>query len=199
MSKDIITPKGYRFVILWAAALVLFYALVGYFGTRQLRGYRAETAQMRKTWLETVTTGIASAGAPEANSEAVRVGIYVNRVGEIAVHELGWSADFDLWFDWTNKGLDPGETFQVSNGEIETREKREAHVNGAERYERYRVKARMAKYFDPTRFPFADEPLLIQIEDGVHGVDALNFVADTKNSAVSPTAIVHDLSRSIEL
>jgi hypothetical protein len=66
-------------------------------------------------------------------------------------------------------------------------------MDGAERYERYRVKGRMAKYFDPTRFPFADEPLVIQVEDGLHGVDALNFVADAKNSAVSPTAVTHDL------
>ena len=42
----------------------------------------------------------------------------------------------------------------------------------------------MAKYFDPTRFPFADEPLIIQLEDDLHGIDALKFVADTKNSAV---------------
>jgi hypothetical protein len=42
----------------------------------------------------------------------------------------------------------------------------------------------VAKYFDPTRFPFADEPLIIQLEDDLHGIDALKFVADTKNSAV---------------
>jgi hypothetical protein len=41
----------------------------------------------------------------------------------------------------------------------------------------------VAKYFDPTRFPFADEPLIIQLEDDLHGIDALKFVAD-KNSAV---------------
>lgn len=53
-------------------------------------------------------------------------------------------------------------------------------------------KGRVAKYFDPTRFPFADEPLVIQVEDDLHGIDALNFVADAKSSAVSPTAIVYD-------
>lgn len=192
MTQDIITLRGYRCVILWAAALVLFYALVGYFGTRQLQSYKDQTAQMRKTWRES-TTGKEGADAPAAAPTAVRVGIYVNRISEIAVRESSWSADFDLWFHWTNKEMNPGETFQISNGDIETREKREGYVNGAERYERHHVKATMAKQFDPKRFPFADEPLVIQVEDGVHGVNALNFVADKKNSAVSPTANVYDL------
>lgn len=193
MSQDIITPKAYRFVILWAAALVLFFVLVGFYGTWKLLAYKDHTAQRRKTWLESTTTGISPGNTPEAKAAAVRVGIYVNRIGEVDLHALSWVADFDLWLHWRNKGIDPGETFQLGNGEIDAREKREAYVDGAERYERYRVKARIAKYFDPTRFPFADEPLVIQVEDGVHNIQALHFVADTKNSAVSPMATVNDL------
>jgi hypothetical protein len=195
MSEDVITQKGYRFVVLWAAALALLYASVGYFGAGQLLAYKDRTAQLRKTWLassagkEGVVVNPSNAPSKPA---AVRVGIYVNRIGELAMHEMSWTADFDLWFQWASKGINPGETFQISNGEIETREKREASVSGADHYERYHVKARMAKYFDPTRFPFADEPLVIQVEDGLHGLDALSFVADAKNSAVSPTAIAYD-------
>jgi hypothetical protein len=197
MAEDTITPRGYGFVILWAAALVLFFLLVGYFGIRQLRAYEHRTAQIRKVWLESATgkegAGTNTDNAPGAKPSAVLVGIHVNRIGEIDLRESSWTADFDLWFHWTDKNIEPGETFQISNGEIESREKREADVNGIERYERYRVKARMAKYFDPTRFPFADEALVIQVEDGLHGVGALNFIADTENSAVSPTAITLDL------
>jgi hypothetical protein len=157
-----------------------------------LLGYKDQTAQTRRTWLET-TTGINPGSTREAKAEAVRVGIYVTRIVEVDMHALSWAADFDLWFHWMNKGIDPGETFQLANGEIDAREKREAYVDGVGRYERYRIKARMAKYFDPTRFPFADEPLVIQVEDGVHNVNQLNFVADTKDSAVSATALVNDL------
>jgi hypothetical protein len=197
MPEDVITPRAYRLVILWAAGLVIFYLLVGYFGARQLRGYRDQTAQLRKAWLESVT-GKEGAGTNIDNSQetkpgTVRVGIYVNRIGEIDLRESSWTAHFDLWFHWKDKNIDPGETFQISNGDIDAREKREGEVNGAERYERYQVKARMARYFDPTRFPFADQPLVIQVEDGLHGVDALKFVADTKNSAISPTAITYDI------
>ena len=195
MTQDVITVEGYRFVMLWALALVLFFALAAYFGIRQLHAYKNQTAQIRKTWLESTASNVSEGINPSASIQAqqVQVGIYINRIDEIAVHDLKWAADFDLWFHWTNKKLAPGDTFQIANGEIDAREKREEYVSGADRYERYHVKARLAKYFDPTRFPLVDEPLVIQVEDAVHGVDRLNFVADTNNSAISPNAVVHDL------
>ena len=192
MTEDTITKKSYRLVILWAVVLALLYAVVAYLGTQHLRGYQAQTAQVRKTWLET-TTAKDGTGPLGNITNAVRVGIYVNRIGDIALRESSWTADFDLWFHWTDKKLNPGETFQISNGEVEAREKREGKVNGTDRYERYNVRARIAKHFDPTRFPFAAEPLVIQAEDGVHGIDALVFVADAKNSGISPTAITYDM------
>src|SRR5262245_19483827 len=114
MTEDIITPKGYRFVTLWAVGLALFYVLVGYFGAPQLLAYKDRTAQNRKAWLETTTVYEAVRTNPgkamEGKPAAVRVGIYVNRIGELAMHDMSWTADFDLWFRWTNKGISPGET-----------------------------------------------------------------------------------------
>jgi len=198
MTQDVITSSAYRRVVLWAVALALFYLFAGCFGTRQLRGYKAQTEQIRQAWLEDTATkdnGKTGAGnmPNEATPNAVRVGMYINQITDIAVRESSWTADFDLWFQWKDKGLTPGETFQISNGEIEARDKRETIANGADHYERYRVRAQLTKHFDPTRFPFADEPLVIHVEDSVHGVNALNFVADAKNSGVSPTASVNDM------
>jgi hypothetical protein len=39
--KDSISRAGYSFVALWAAGLLLLYAIGGYFGGRALQGYRA--------------------------------------------------------------------------------------------------------------------------------------------------------------
>ena len=55
------------------------------------------------------------------------------------------------------------------------------------------MKARISNYFDPTRFPLADEPLTVQIEDSIHGPEALRFVADTQDSRISPTAMLREL------
>jgi hypothetical protein len=176
---------GYLFLALWAAGLLL-YAIGGYFGVRTLHGYRAETEKFRQTSLESRTI---EPGTNEPEMKAskkpvkVMVGIYVNRIGEFDAKEGGWTADFDIWFRWTDARIRPGETFQLVNGEIHQREKKETYARGRERYERYRVKARITKFFDASRFPFGDEVLTMQVEDGAPGEANLQYVAATSLSS----------------
>jgi hypothetical protein len=192
------TRGGYRFVVIWAVGILLLYLIGACLGVLRLWTYKAETMKMRQAWLEGAAKEPGSP-IPEINARTaggpvkVLVGIYVNRIGEFAMKEAGWTAEFDIWFRWAGAEVNPGETFQVVNGQIETRKKQEAYVRDGEHYERYRVRARIAKFFEPARFPFADEPLTIQVEDGVQGVESLQFVADTQDSSISPAAILQDL------
>jgi len=188
--KDTITPRGYRFVILWAVGILLLYGIGGYIGVRTLQGYKADSEKFRQTWIESKTTDV-DTQAPDIKIPAgakpieVSVGIYINRIGEFSIKEGSWTADFDIWFRWTGDGIRPGDNFQVVGGEIDQKEKKEAYVNGAEHYERYRVKARFTKFFDPSRFPFGDEALTIQIEDGTHGVEILRYIVDEGGHSIS--------------
>ena len=195
--KDGISRAGYSFVALWAVGLLLLYGLGGYFGVRTLQEYRAQTEKIREALIasQTIEPGTK---APEISISKkpveVRVGIYINRIGEFDLREGGWTANFDIWFRWSDARIRPGETFQVVNGEIDQREKMETFARGGERYERYRVKARLTKFFDPSRFPFSDEGLNIQVEDGVRGEEKLRYVADERGSGISPQAIPPNLA-----
>jgi hypothetical protein len=196
-SKDAISRAGYSFVALWAAGLLLLYAIGGYLGIRTLQGYRAETEKFRQAFIESQTIE-SGTKAPEIRVSKkpveVHVGIYINSIGEFAVREGGWTTDFDIWFRWTDDRIRPGETFQVVNGEINQREKREAYARGGERYERYQVKARLRTFFDPSRFPFSDEALTIQVEDGARGVEKLRYVAEDRGSGIRPLGIPQNLA-----
>ena len=195
--KDSISRAGYSFVALWAAGLLLLYAIGGYFGVRTLQGYRAETEKSREALIESQTIEPGTK-APEIRVSKkpveVHVGIYINRIGEFDVREGGWTANFDIWFRWTDARIRPGETFQLVNGEVQQREKRETYARGGERYERYQVKARLAKYFDPSRFPFSDEGLTIQVEDGARGEEKVRYVAEDRGSGISPLGISPNLA-----
>jgi hypothetical protein len=188
---------GYLFLALWAAGLLLLYATGGYFGVRTLHGYRAETEKVRQALFE---PQIIKPGtkAPEIGVSrepvGVKVGIYVNRIGEFDAKEGGWTADFDIWFRWTDARINPGETFQLVNGEIHQREKKETYARGRERYERYRVKARITKFFDASRFPFGDEVLTIKIEDEARGEEELRYVAEEGGSGINPLGFSRHLS-----
>jgi hypothetical protein len=193
-SKETITRRAYFLVALWAAGILLLFAVGGYFGVRQLRGYREETEKFRQTWIEGATVK-AGAPAPElalppgAKPVEVRVGVYINRIGEFSLRESGWTADFDIWFLWTGDLVSPGENFQVVNGQVDSREKMAEYSNGKERYERYRVKARFTKYFDSSRFPFSDEVLTLQVEDAAHRAETIRYVADERGSGISNLGI----------
>jgi len=88
----------------------------------------------------------------------------------------------------------PGEGFQVVNGEVESRRKIAAWARAGEQYERYRVKARLAKLFDPSRFPFSEEELTVQVEDAAHGPETLRYVADPRDSGVNPAGAPRSLT-----
>lgn len=111
--KDMITRRAYFFVVLWAAGILLLYAIGGYLGVRQLQGYKAETEKFRQARIEAPTT---EPGAPAPkqtllagiNPVDVYVGIYINRIGEFSLKESGWTADFDLWFRWKGDRVTPG-------------------------------------------------------------------------------------------
>jgi hypothetical protein len=123
--------------------------------------------------------------APGAKPVDVLVGIYINSIGGFSLKESGWTADFDIWFRWTGDQVRPGENFQVVDGQIDQREKKEAYVTGREHYERYRVKARLTKFFDSSRFPFSDQGVTIQMEDSTHGAERLRYVGDEQENGIN--------------
>ena len=195
--KDSISRAGYSFVALWAAGLLLLYAIGGYFGVRTLQGYRAETEKFREAIFDSqpIETGTKAPQIRVSKKPVeVQVGIYINKIGEFDAREGGWTADFDIWFRWTDARIRPGETFQLVNGEVIQREKKETYARGGERYERYQVRARITKFFDPSRFPFGDEVLTIQVEDGARGEEKLRYVAEDGGSGIRPLAIPQHLA-----
>jgi len=194
-----ISPRGYRFVIFWAAGLLLLYALGGYFGASLLRGYAAETARVRQANIEALTADTNSrapgAGIPSgAKPVDVQVRLSMNRIGEFAMKESAWSGDFTLSFRWTGDSVNPGKDFRIVNGQIMQRELEKSYQRGGERFEEYRVAARITKPFDASRFPFGDEGLLVQVEDAAHGLGELRYVADIRNSGVSSESIPRIMS-----
>ncbi len=158
-SRNAITPGGYRFVIIWAACLLLLYALDASFGVVKLRGYAAETEKTRKARIASPTIEL-NVEKPDlkipsrAKPVDVLVGGSINRIGDFALKEAAWTADFTLWFTWSSDKVNPGKSFRIVNGQILQREKGGSHRSGKEHYVEYHVVARMTKPFEASRFPF---------------------------------------------
>lgn len=193
-ARDIITGRDYRLIALWAVCLGLLYALGGGFGVHLLRSYKAQTTRYRQDWIKSSSVGPAVetsdlVSPDETKPVEVKVGIYINHLGEYSLDDRRLTADFDVWFSWMGDEVHPGETFEIVDGQVEQQEKIESHSQDGRRYERYRVRARILKLIDASRLPFNDEELGIRIEEKVNRVNRLRYVADREKTGIDPQAI----------
>ncbi len=191
-GREAITRSGYWLIVIWAAAILILYIAVAFLGASRLREYGARANNRLQTFLAAATDETPAAQpSPDTSTPApvaVYIGAYFNQLQDLSLAGSSWKVDFDIWFRWHGETVDPGERFQIINGAIESKEKRESCVQGGERYERYRVLARIVTHFDMSRMPFGGGALGIQIEDGRDGADRLRYVADGSDIGINPGA-----------
>jgi hypothetical protein len=115
----------------------------------------------------------------------VEMGVYVDRIVELSMKEMNWKVDFYVWFRWQDSGMVIGDNFQVVDGWIETKEKKNEYHQGNDHYVLYRVVARITSVFEEFRFPCDDHLLTICIEDPSFDRSTVIWDADSINSSVS--------------
>ena len=117
--------------------------------------------------------------------QTVKVGLYLDRIADMSIIGSSWKAYFYVWFTWTGDKLNPGETFQVVNGEILSKTLVDKRDEGNKHYALYRTMALISKNFDVTRFPRDDHMLTISIEDSALQSYQLRYETDETVSDIS--------------
>ncbi len=185
------------FVLAWAFMILLAALGTGTWAVWTILSYRQRSverhlAAMRQTGASDKTEPEMTPppGLEKSVPAEVRAGLYLEQIHQVSIRDQSWSAEFFIWFNWTDPELKPGETFRLLGGEIELREKLASRENGKERYALYRVAANITKVFDVTRYPLDDHLLSIIVEDGERQSYQLRYVADVANSALSSRLIL---------
>jgi hypothetical protein len=116
--------------------------------------------------------------------EVIRVGMYLNDVQNIDVHNNNYLLDFFLWFKWNNKESDPTASFEFLNhseswGTIITKvtEKPEELADGTQ-YQVLHIQGRMSNKMDLRAYPFDKQYLTTIFEDGAKDVSSLIYQID---------------------
>lgn len=127
--------------------------------------------------------------APPARATAegpdeVTIGILVNRIDAINLKESTFDVDFYVWFVWSDMGINPGETFEITNGRINAKAESDIHDVEGGRYACYRVQATIIKEFDLYKYPRDRHRLSIEFEDATSVVD-LVYKLDARNSKLN--------------
>ena len=194
-----LTEKQGKIVIkAWAVFLVGFYLIAGSLASFKVYTDKVDSLQRHQERLDPYRT---EAGKTRVELEALKegeadnyvqvyLGIYVDRIIEISTKATGWTVDFYVWFRWQDDAIDPGKTFQVIDGEIESKTKVDEFNAAGSRYALYRVVARITKFFNVVRYPLDNHLLMIRIEDRDHPWRALRYVPDQRGAEFSSRVTV---------
>lgn len=186
----VLSPRARRLLVVWAVGLAVLFLAAGVILYRSLRANQQAAADRHAARLDPDgdEPGVTAADRSlPAGATPIRVtaGMYVDRVAELSVKDGNWTVDFFLWFRWRGDALKSCEEFQVVDGSVEKKDKEEDATVSAERYQRFRVAAKLTKVFDVTRFPRDDHLLLLSVELPEHLRQDVQFVPDADGSAVS--------------
>lgn len=124
--------------------------------------------------------------APPAEPAVVTVGMYINQVREVNLREGTYVVDFWMWFRWKDPALNPAQTFELVNGEIQNRIDSDVTPDLDHQYTSVRIVARMHHVFDVDHFPYDNHTLHIDIEDVEHEAHLQVYRPDTTYSQLDP-------------
>jgi hypothetical protein len=186
-----LASNGRFITIIWIIFLTVFYLSIGYVAGTRIYNDKVESKIRQQQRIDPNKT---EKGKTQVNSDILKqhatlkydevtVGIYADRIIDLSAKLTGWTVDFYIWFNWENANLEPGETFQVVDGEIKSKEKLKAFIDKGKHYALYRVTARITKFFNVVSYPLDHHMLSIHIEDKERSWHTLRYVPD--NSATT--------------
>lgn len=185
--------KSRIILIMWALLLAGFYLVVGYMSWQTVSMDKKESLVRHEERLDPnrEEKGRTSVNLSEMekkkndNGKRIQAGIYVDRIINLSTKDTAWVVDFYIWFKWTDGAVKTAETFQVINGDIQSRERLIKLEEGNRFYELYRVTANITKFFNITRYPLDDHLLTLRIEDKDNSWEQVRYIADSENSDIS--------------
>ena len=173
-----------RTVLIYAAAIFAVYLAV-IFGSASMMNDNRELSNKKHALRMNPVGAEPGRTAPDPLPEGgdyttVKIGTYLEDVENLSIKDSFWIGTFYVWYTWKGDAkLDPGGKMVVVDGNINKKELLEDyHDTNGVNYQRYRVSAKMIKFFDTSRVPLEDHMLNIYIEDGSRDGTKLRFAAD---------------------
>lgn len=184
-------PNKRLFLATWGGFIALIYLAIGTLAYGIVHGEKlASEANYRLR----LTPGAVERGQtppdpiPETGDFVpVTLGLYLDGIDGMAIRDSVWTPTFYIWFRWKgDRALSPGASFRIVDGRIERKDLQDEYY-GADgtNYQRYRVIARMTKFFNTTRVPLDGHMLNIYIEDTRLDAARLRYVADPASNVSS--------------
>ncbi len=192
MSEETQQPnqREKSFLFSWSIALGILFVGITIYGVSNVKQLRDDAANRHAARLdpngvEPGKTAAETNRPATAKPKLVKTGIYLEGISSISIPDAKWGATFYIWFRWTDPDINPGESFRIVEGKIDSKEKIAEKTIGNEKYALYSVTAEITKFFNTSRYPLDDHLITLAIEDAALTWEELEFVPDTENSGIS--------------
>jgi hypothetical protein len=120
--------------------------------------------------------------AQDETPDTVKVGLYFNSVYDLDLANKSFTADFWIWYNYSNDSINPLESVEISNAKefefVMTDVEKVGNINWAT----HKCRAVLKKEWDLRNFPFDKQVLEVHLEDAIEDVSSLIYVADSVNS-----------------
>jgi len=120
--------------------------------------------------------------AQEETPDTVKVGVYFNSVYDLNLGEKSFTADFWIWYNYTNDSINPLGSVEVSNAKEAEFSLEDVEKVGAVNWATHKCTAVLKKDWDLRQFPFDKQVLEVHIEDAIDDISTLVYVPDSANS-----------------
>lgn len=177
-------------LMVFSAAIIAIYVLIMYFSAMTMYRNRAhaEFVHAARMSATSVEPGLTPPQPLPATGDfvTVKVGTYFDDIDGFSIRDSAWSTNFYIWFSWQgDASLDPGGKFVLLDGVVLKKDLLDDHHANGANYQRYRVTARIIKFFDTSRVPIDDHMLNVYVEDGARAAGRLRYVADEASNVSS--------------
>lgn len=189
-----ITYRGYAFIALWATIAILGsifsgYQIISFINQTKFEENAKYQMESSNAYINSANESLQDTGSKvHHNTTEVRVGIYLDHIKEFDIKESKWTADFLIWFAWHGNKVTPQKDFRVINADVDE-DNIKYITNSPDTHNQYYIyevkKASITENFDPRLYPLDNQSISIKIEDNLHDINSLNFVADDNNSTIS--------------
>lgn len=147
-------------------------------------------AQAQET---TQPASVAPAAAAETSKpDEVTVGIYLNDIQQLDLQAHSYNMDFYVWMRWKNPEITPNASIEYMNpfelwGHVATPlyETPQDLPDGS-KYMAIRYQGKFNSKLPLEKYPFDNQTLIVEFEDGSAGADKIVYVPDAKPITINP-------------
>lgn len=132
--------------------------------------------------------------APVSNAApaSAKVGLYVQDIQEMDIKTHSYMVDMYLWFRWKDSAVDPSETLEFMNsydlwGHTRAKEySKTVKLPNGDNYQVVRNQGRFSHKLVLEDYPFDEQVLVIEFEDGTLERDRLEYLVDNASVVLNP-------------